>query len=322
MNKTTRFYRKTPSFSLVFRGFSTAALFLVFALLFSGCNLMGRSESGKGGEEILLSNLSIEIAGGNSSIQPGNTLTFTVKRNGEPVTPDNAEVSRNGDKESGGSSISIDPVTGELTLNVAVEENAGYNVLTVTAACKGSFPVTASVTVQTPETYFTEKGSAQTFIIDKYTGTAAVVVIPPVINGKTVTGIAKAAFMYDPLQNPSGPKLASVIIPDSVKSIGEQAFQANELTSIIIPENVTSIGRDAFKSNQLTSVTIPEKVSVEEGAFHENPLSSISIGEIVTIGNFAFGAGTNDLKYVHTLGGAGTYIYSGNNIWTKQGENP
>ena len=50
--------------------------------------------------------------------------------------------------------------------------------------------------------------------------------------------------------------LTSVIIPDTVTTIGNLAFALNALTSVIIPDSVTTIGDRAFFSNALTSVTI------------------------------------------------------------------
>ncbi len=57
-----------------------------------------------------------------------------------------------------------------------------------------------------------------------------------------------------------GAALASVTIPGSVTSIGDDAFSfCPSLTSVTIPSGVTSIGVDVFEGcNSLASVTIPE----------------------------------------------------------------
>ena len=69
---------------------------------------------------------------------------------------------------------------------------------------------------------------------------------------------------------PEGKKDTSYVIPDSVESIGYEAFYAcYNLTSITIPDSVTSIGDRAFRScNNLTSITIPDSVtSIGDRAF-------------------------------------------------------
>ena len=87
--------------------------------------------------------------------------------------------------------------------------------------------------------------------------------------------------------------LESVVIPDSVTSIGERAFRdCSSLESVIIPDSVTSIGYNAFDScSSLTSVVIPDSVtSIGDYAFRNcSSLTSVTIPDSVTsIGDYAF----------------------------------
>ena len=87
--------------------------------------------------------------------------------------------------------------------------------------------------------------------------------------------------------------LTSVTIPDSVTTIGYEAFyKCTNLTSIIIPDNVTTIGDGAFyECSSLTSVTIPDGVTtIGDDAFRNcDSLTSVTIGKsVTTIGEDAF----------------------------------
>ena len=56
--------------------------------------------------------------------------------------------------------------------------------------------------------------------------------------------------------------LTSVVIPDSVTSIDNQAFYATSLASIVIGDSVTSIGTQVFcYCDSLTSIVIPDSVT-------------------------------------------------------------
>lgn len=82
-----------------------------------------------------------------------------------------------------------------------------------------------------------------------------------------VTKIGNNAFKNNDLTD----RMTSIILPESVLSIGEYAFyQCFSLRNIIIPDNVTSIGMSAFGSCQAaTSVTIGADVtSIASSAFY------------------------------------------------------
>ena len=135
------------------------------------------------------------------------------------------------------------------------------------------------------------------------------VVIPSSINEVSVITIGEQAFQNN--------NLTSVVIPNSVTTIGEYAFRANNLTSVVIPDSVTTIGEYAFYQNNLTSVVIPDSVTtIGYGAFNSNNLTSVDIPDsVTTIGNDAFQS--NDLTSV-TIGNSvttiGEYAFRYNNL--------
>ena len=94
------------------------------------------------------------------------------------------------------------------------------------------------------------------------------------------------------IQYPIGKTETSYSIPNSVRSVGHNAFSSCALTSITIPNSVTSIGDEAFYNcDSLTSVTIPNSVtSIGDEAFSGcDSLTSVTIGNGVTsIGDYAF----------------------------------
>ncbi|MBR3832849.1 MAG: leucine-rich repeat protein [Lachnospiraceae bacterium] len=86
--------------------------------------------------------------------------------------------------------------------------------------------------------------------------------------------------------------LDSVLLPSSLKSIGDLAFADCPFETIDIPSGVTSIGQSAFNGcSNLTSITIPEGVKyIERQAFQAcSSLTSVTIPDgVIQIGMFAF----------------------------------
>ena len=105
-------------------------------------------------------------------------------------------------------------------------------------------------------------------IVTRYNGTAADVTIPSRYKGKPVTMIDHAAFFNS--------VVTSVTIPDSVTSIGDNAFGfCSQLTNISIPNSVTDIGFSAFAHcTSLKSITLPSSLrTIGNSAFAGCPSS-------------------------------------------------
>ena len=121
-------------------------------------------------------------------------------------------------------------------------------------------------------------------VID-YTGTSTRVNIAEVYQGVPVTHIYQGAF--------SKKTIVSVVIPDSIISIGDSAFSNCErLRSVTIGNGVISVGASAFDyCSNLTNVTIGNSVtSIGDFAFYQcGSLTDLIIPNSVTaIGSSAF----------------------------------
>lgn len=100
----------------------------------------------------------------------------------------------------------------------------------------------------------------------------------------TVTTIADYAFHYIDMKD------LSVVIPDQVTYIGENAFRSCFMKSIKLNENLKTIGPSAFMFNNFTEINIPDSVeTIGQEAFSKNKLSTVTIGNgIKSIGIDAF----------------------------------
>ena len=179
-----------------------------------------------------------------------------------------------------------------------------------------------------------------------YNGGGTDVVIPSEIDGKKVVAIADYAFtsrgvtptnisntkkasisyLYN-IDNkkevtllkyqPIGLGITSVVIPNTVTSIGDIAFKDNHLTEVTIPSSVTSIGEDAFYNNKLTEVTIPNSVtSIGYAAFMSNQLTSLVIpGSITNINSSVFASNKlTEVTIPSSVTSIGDSAFAGNQL--------
>ena len=164
--------------------------------------------------------------------------------------------------------------------------------LVITALLLSAFPlVSMGQVTEGLWTYIIENGGVT---ITASTATGAVT-IPSELGGSAVkkVGDGSAPIFGWPNTSVTSITISSIIIPNSVTSIGSFAFYGcTSLTSITIPNSVTSIGDGAFNAcSSLNSITIPNSVtSIENSAFYNcTALASVTIGNSVTsIGDWVF----------------------------------
>ena len=167
----------------------------------------------------------------------------------------------------------------------------GLIVLGSTALFAGTYTDSQGLVYSTNESAFTAMVTA---------GANGIITIPSTINDGTntysVTAIKASAFAYR--------GVSSVIIPDSVTSLGANAFDAcTGLNTVVIGRGITNIPNYAFNQcYSITSLTLPDTlITIGAGAFynlayHRNNL--IIPASVTTIASNAFGqCGSNAIIF-------------------------
>ena len=157
---------------------------------------------------------------------------------------------------------------------------------------------------------FTYTTNGGTVTITSYTGSAADVSIPSIINNLQVTDIGQGSFA-------GLSQITNITIPNTVLRIRPGAFQGcTNLINAGLGNSVTNIGDDAFDGcSQLSSVVIPDSVcGMQDAAFQGCLcLTNISIGNHVRIiGNYTFTWCTNLAKTTigNTVASIGTNAFA------------
>lgn len=128
--------------------------------------------------------------------------------------------------------------------------------------------------------------------------------ISSVVIPNTVTYIGNNAFAYNLLQ--------TLVIPNSVTSIGNLAFINNQINNLTLSNNLAYISTGVFQGNNISNITIPNSVtSIQANAFFNNQLTNITIpSNVILIGLRAFA--NNPLATVTCLGNTPPNVFYGN----------
>ncbi len=116
--------------------------------------------------------------------------------------------------------------------------------------------------------------------------------------------------------------LTTIDIPNSVTSIGQQAFyECRSLATVNIPNTVTNIGDEVFSGcYSLTNINIPNSVTfISEGTFSGcSNLTTINIPNSVTsIGEGAFCcSGLTNINIPNSVTSIGSYAFGGTRLTT------
>jgi len=103
----------------------------------------------------------------------------------------------------------------------------------------------------------------------------------------------------------AGSHIKEVSFNDGLQSIGDGAFSYNELDgSLVLPDSVTSVGANAFYGNQIKGVTVPQAANVGKSAFDYNRIIQLSTSAdngAVALNQFAAYFGNSKNVTIDTL---------------------
>ncbi len=117
-----------------------------------------------------------------------------------------------------------------------------------------------------------------------YSGNDTSVIVPETVGGITVVAIGGSAF--------SGSKASfkELVLPDTVKSVGEKAFRLNKTIEYVKADGLETIGESAFSGcSSLEILDAPNVKTVSGYAFNKcSSLSVFNSAKVTEIGEYAF----------------------------------
>ena len=101
------------------------------------------------------------------------------------------------------------------------------------------------------------------------------IIIPATLDGQTVTGITGYVIWSKGVFLNKG--MTSVVFPEGLTKIGDNAFRDNHLTTLTLPQALTDIGERAFFENRISSLTLPSSLRyLGPACFNKNAISSLN----------------------------------------------
>lgn len=142
-----------------------------------------------------------------------------------------------------------------------------------------------------------------------YYGTETDIVIPEIIRGTKVKGVAISAFEDNDM-------VQTIVLPDGVKKINSAAFLGTSSLVSISGTGVTDIASNAFEDSAVETVDFPNLKTIGMYAFEDcTNLSSVTLSKVETIGGYAFRNTTNIGDVVcESVTEMGTYAFNQSGI--------
>ena len=132
--------------------------------------------------------------------------------------------------------------------------------------------------------------------ITKYVGDDSSVYIPDYIDGRKVTQISHSAFaLLDELQN----SIEFIRLPAYLEEIEEYSFMGTNLKSIVFPQSLRIIGQEAFEyCHELQEIIFGGNVYLCYAAFQN--CTNLQVVSLFTGDNFTYGS-QNGYKDIFAL---------------------
>lgn len=109
-------------------------------------------------------------------------------------------------------------------------------------------------------------------------------------------------LLYAPKLLP-GNSLTTYIVPDGVETIGSQAFYKTRYRRVVLPDSVKVIGVDAFENGYLTDVDLNKVEKISTNAFagckYLRYVKWSDATKLSIAGDLLFGSGDNNIQYMY-----------------------